>query len=205
MTFSDQDWLRILSGMGVRPTTATEWAAPFADEIQPERFSAGMDDLRAFLPQLLHEYALLEKTEESLSYTPERICAVWPSRFPTLASAIPFTHSPQKLANSVYANRMGNGNAASNDGWTYRGRPMITGRATYARVGDLIGQDLIGMPHLIQQPHYALVAVLAWWEDSIPDASLSDQTKIRRRVQGGTLGMAHCLALHERLTDILEA
>jgi putative chitinase len=202
-TFSDTDWLRILSGLGVRPTTAAEWAAPFADEIQPELFSAGMEDLQAFVPQLLHEYALMEKTEESLSYTPERICAVWPTRFPTLASAIPYSHMPQKLANCVYANRMGNGPAESGDGWIFRGRPMLTGRATYAKVGDAIGQDLIDLPDLIQQPHFGLIAARGWWDLSIPDACLSDQTKIRRRVQGGTLGLEHCIALHDKLVQLL--
>jgi putative chitinase len=202
-TFSDNDWLRLLSGLGVRPTTAAEWAAPFADEIQPEGFSDGMDDLRAFVPQVLHEFAMLEKLEECLSYTPERICAVWPTRFPTLASAIPYSHAPAKLANCVYANRMGNGDTASGDGWTYRGRPMLTGRATYARIGDLIGQDLIGLPDLIQQPHYALIAARAWWESTVPDACLSDQAKIRRRVQGGTLGLDHCIALYDKLGELL--
>lgn len=202
MTFTDADWLRALSQLGVKPTTAAEWAAPFADEIQPEKFSAGMDDLTAFLPQVLHEYGMLEKTEESLSYNPERICAVWPSRFPTLASAVPYAHSPQKLANFVYANRMGNGDVASGDGWTFRGRPMLTGRATYARVGDLIGQDLTVLPHLIQQPHYALIAVLAWWEDTVPDACLSDQARIRRRVQGTALGLEHCEALHAKTLEV---
>lgn len=203
MTFSDADWLRILSQLGVRPTTAAEWAAPFADEIQPERFSAGMDDLQAFVPQILHEYALLEKTEESLVYTAERICAVWPSRFPTLASATPYAFAPQKLANTVYANRMGNGPPESGDGYRYRGRPMLTGRAAYGHVGDMIGQDLLDLPELIQQPHYGLIAMRAWWEGDIPDAILGDQTKIRRRVQGGTLGLEHCIALHDKLCEVL--
>lgn len=203
MTFSDQDWMRILSQLGVRATTAAEWAAPFADEIQPERFSAGMEDMQAFVPQFLYETALLEKTEESLTYTAERICAVWPSRFPTLASAAPYAYAPQKLANNVYANRMGNGAPESGDGWTFRGRPLLTGRAAYRLVGDLIGQDLLVLPHLIQQPHYGLEAMRAWWENQVPDGILTDQAKIRRRVQGGTEGMSHCVALHVKLAEVL--
>lgn len=202
-TFSDTDWLRILSGLGVRPTTAAEWAAPFADEIQPERFSDGMEDFKAFLPQVLHEHSMLERTEECLSYNPERICAVWPGHFPTLASAVPYSHSPQKLANVVYANRMGNGPEASGDGYRFRGRPMLTGRLTYMRIGDKIGQDLTVNEDLLCQPHYCLIAEREWWEDTIPDACLSDQAKIRRRVQGGTLGLDHCIALHDKLAELL--
>ena len=57
MTFSATDWLRLLSELGVKPTTAAEWAQPFADEVQPENFSAGMPDLpridRDYIDRLL--------------------------------------------------------------------------------------------------------------------------------------------------------
>jgi putative chitinase len=202
-TLSDKDWLGILSDVGVRATTAAEWAGPCADELQPEMFSAGMPDLQSFFAQYLYETAMLEKLEESLQYTAERIVQVWPSRFPNTAAALPYMYAPQKLANFVYANRMGNGAPESGDGWNYRGRPMLTGRAAYARVGDLIGQDLLGLPHLIQQPHYGLQAMRAWWEGTIPDGVLSDQAQIRRRVQGGSEGLAHCVALHDKLQEIL--
>ena len=195
------DWLRILLASGVAAATAERWAGPFEDEVQPEKFSAGMDDLLDFVPQYLYETGLLERLDENLSYNPERLCAVWPSRFPTLAAAIPYAYAPQKLANFVYANRMGNGPPESGDGWAYRGRPMLTGRAAYARVGDLIGQDLLGLPDLIQQPHYGLIAMRAWWEGNIPDGLLSDQAAIRRRVQGATEGLPQVLALRKKLQE----
>ena len=202
---TDADWLRILSGMGVRPLTSTKWASPFADEVQPENFSAGMDDIMDWLPQILWESAMLECMEERLTYNPERICRVWPSRFPTLASAVPFTMNPVKLANTVYANRMGNGDYASGDGWTFRGRGPIqlTGRAAYAHVGDLMGQDLTVSPDLLVQPHYALEAAIAWWEDRIPDDMLGDQVQLRRKVNGSTLGMENVAGLRLRLTELL--
>lgn len=201
MTFSDRDWLRILSELGVRATTAAEWAGPFADEVQPEKFSASMDDLRDFLPQIQHERGMLERVEENLEYTtPERICAVWPSRFPEIADARPYVRNPEALANKVYGGRMGN--TEPGDGWRFRGRPMLTGRSTYARVGDLIGQDLTVLPELIQQPHYGLMADIGWWENTIPDACLNDQAKIRRRVQGGKLGLEHCAALAQKTREI---
>jgi putative chitinase len=203
MTFSDHDWLAILTTAGVRATTAAEWAAPCADEIQPEKFSAGMPDLHAFIAQYLYETELLEKLEESLSYHAERIQAVWPSRFPTLASAAPYAFNPKRLANFVYANRMGNGDVASGDGFRYRGRPMLTGLDAYVRVGDMVGQDLKDLPELIQQPHYGLQAMRAWWEGDIPDGILSDQVKIRRRVQGGTEGLDHCIAIFNKLGPLL--
>lgn len=198
---SGDDWLRILTAMGVRPVTAPKWTTAFADEVQTSKFSAGEADLVDWLPQILHEFSMLERTEENLLYTtPERLCAVWPSRFKTLADAVPYVCAPQKLANLVYGGRMGN--TEPGDGWLYRGRPMLTGKGTYGRVGDLIGQDLLGMPHLIEQPHYALIAAIAWWEDAVPDAFLSDQSRIRRRVQGAQLGLEHCAALAQRAREV---
>lgn len=200
MTFSDRDWLRILSQLGVQPTTAAEWAGPFADEVQPERFSAGMADLQDFLPQILHEYGMLEKREEDLYYSADRLCAVWPGRFPSLQDALPYAHNPVALANKVYGGRMGNTDPG--DGWRFRGRPMLTGRGTYARVGDRIGQDLTVMPELIEQPHFALIAAAGWWEGDIPDVILNDQAKIRRRVQGGALGLEHCAELAQKTREV---
>lgn len=192
---TDRDWLRILGRMGVRATTAAAWASAFEDEVQPEKFSAGMDDLKAWLPQILHECELLESLEENLSYSAERIVAVWPMRFPRIDDAVPYAHSPRALANKVYAGRMGN--VGAEDGWMYRGRSpiMVTGRAAYTMLGDRTGEDLIVLPDLILQPHYGLDAAIAWWEGVIPDSMLSDQVKLRRKVNGGVVGMEHVAQL----------
>jgi putative chitinase len=202
---TDADWLRILDGMGVRAFTAAKWSSPFADEVQLDNFDAGEADLMDWLPQVLYESALLECMEERLTYNPERICAVWPSRFPTLASAIPCSMNPVRLANTVYANRMGNGDYASGDGFGFRGRSMIqlTGRAAYDHIGDLLGQDLTVNPDLLVQPHYALEAAIAWWDDRIPDSMLGDQVRLRRAVNGSTEGMDHVAVLRMKLTELI--
>lgn len=204
-TYSQEDWYRLLCEMGVRPMTSAKYAGAFADEIQPGRFSAGMADLRAFLPQFLHETQMLERMDENLTYnSPERLCQVWPLRFPTLASAIPYTAAPRKLANKVYADRMGNGNEASGDGYLFRGRGFgLTGRAAYRSLGDYWGQDLEINPDLLEQPHYACEAAVLWWERTIPDLDLSDQCKCRRLVQGQTLGLEHCQALADLAAKVL--
>jgi putative chitinase len=186
---TDNDWNRVLTRMGVRPSTATAWASAFADEVQPEKFSSGMDDILSWLPQILWECDLLECLQERLTYNPERICAVWPKRFPTLASAIPYSHNPRGLANKVYGGRMGN--VEPEDGWDFAGKCpiMLTGRAGYEHVGNIIGQDLTVLPNLILQPHYGLIAAIGWWEGSIPDSMLGDQVRLRRKVNGAELGI----------------
>jgi putative chitinase len=210
MSLTEGDWLRVLLEMGVRPATAATWAAPFAAEWQPAYFSAGMDDIIGLLPQVLHEttghgksgFGPMERLEENLSYTPERICAVWPGRFPTLADAIPYAHSPQKLANKVYGGRMGN--EEPDDGWRFRGMGpgMLTGRSGYRRAGELAGQDLESLPQLVLQPRFGLEITRRWWEGEIPDEFLSDQVKLRRRYNGGALGLDHVQDLHIRAMEV---
>ena len=211
---SEADWLRVLLEMGVKPTTGATWAGAFAEEIQPSMFSKGMDDIRALVPQILHEttgenpktsrYGPLERLEENLSYTPERIAAVWPSRFPTIASAIPYAHNPQKLANFVYANRMGNGDVASGDGWAHRGLGpiMLTGRSGHERAAKLAGQDVEMIPLLLLQPRFSLEITRRWWEGEVSDALLSDQVRLRRRVNGGSLGLEHCIELADLAQEV---
>jgi putative chitinase len=91
----------------------------------------------AFLAQISVESADLRCTEENLDYAADRLTEVWPTHFPTPHAARPYAHNPEKLANFVYANRMGNGSAASGDGYRFRGRGFlqITGRDNYAALG----------------------------------------------------------------------
>lgn len=197
--FTENDWSRLLCEMGVAPLTADRWAGAFCSEAQPENFSAGMDDILDWCPQILHESGMLERTEEVLSYkTPERLCKIWPTRFQSIESALPFVRNPKALAIKVYGDRMGN-RPGTEDGHTYRGRSpiMLTGLDGYVYVGDLMGQDLVTLPHLIEGPIYGINAAVAWWEGRVPDAFLGDQVKLRRRVNGGTIGLDHCLQLAE--------
>lgn len=186
------EWSRILVACGVRASTADRWAPVFAAQIGPGTFSRGDDDLRDFLGQILHESAMLERVEESLTYTTAaRLCEVWPKRFPTPDAARPYVRNPVALANVVYGGRMGN--TQLGDGWRYRGRGLmqVTGRDNYRTVGRAIGVDLEGNPDLLARPDIALQASIAWWERNIPDAALGDVKRVTRLVNGGTSGIAH--------------
>ena len=106
-------------------TTALNTAMVRFDISSPER-AAG------FLAQVAHESAEFQRLVERLSYSATRLMAVWPRRFPTLELARRYERQPERLASYVYANRIGNGDAASGDGWRFRGRGIlqITGRGT---------------------------------------------------------------------------
>lgn len=204
ITRNAADWERILIACSVLPSTAAQWAAPFQDEVQPSKFSQGDRDIADWLPEILHESTLLTRMEENLSYSAQRLTQVWPGRFPTLASAVPFSYNPKALAEKVYGGRMGNVNPG--DGWTYRGRSpiQITGRENYAKVGQLMGQDLLTLPDLLLQPRFALEACIAWWEDRIPDSMLGETTSIRQRVNGGTIGLDDVQRLTARVRKALD-
>jgi putative chitinase len=193
-------WSAILLKCGVPAATAGHWAPAFADEIHDDTFSKGDADIADWLPEILHESAMLTCTEENLDYSPARLVQVWPSRFPTVSAAVPFAHNPRALANRVYGGRMGN--SRTDDGWTYRGRGilMITGLANYQLVGNLMGQDLVGIPDLLCEPRFALDACIAWWEKQIPDSMLGETTKLRQRVNGGVIGLAEV----QRLTALVK-
>lgn len=186
---TSNSWLAILLKCHVKAATALAWADVFADTIRDDTFSAGDKDLAPFLAQMLHETANLEQLVENLNYTPARLMMVWPSRFPTAESTTGYAGNPQALANKVYGGRMGN--TQPNDGWTFRGRGVgITGHDSYKLVGDLMGQDLLDVPDLMAQPHYALEGFIYWWEDRIPDSMLSDTRAITRILNGGAIGLA---------------
>ena len=78
----------------------------------------------AFLAQVAHESNQFRNLVENLNYSADRLVNVWPKRFPTLEAATPYERQPEKLANYVYASRLGNGDSASGDGWRFRGRGL---------------------------------------------------------------------------------
>lgn len=194
-------WYDLLIACQVKPTVAAQWGQVFAEVVKPGDFSQGQNEIDDFLGQVLHESAGLTRLVENLNYSAQRLMVVWPTRFRTLAEAAPCAHDPERLANRVYGGRMGN--TEPGDGWLYRGRGpiQITGKDNYRRVGDLMGQDLLGIPHLLEQPRYSLEACIHWWEDRIPDSMLGDPEKVRVRVNGSLRGLAEVEHYAERARD----
>lgn len=148
--------------------------------------------LHYFLAQIGHESGGLTIMQENLNYRAQRLCEVWPSRFPSLASAAQCAGNPELLANTVYGERMGNRGSASGDGWRYRGRGyiQITGREGYQEVGRRAGLDLEASPDLATTPENALVVACAFWRwkglNEICDTG--NFGNVTRRINGGLNG-----------------
>jgi len=190
------------------------WALALAPAMQACEINT-LDRICAFLAQTGHESGSFNHLTENLNYsTAKRICAVWPKRFPTEADAAPCVRNPQRLANVVYANRLGNGTASSGDGHRYRGRGIIqlTGRSNYDAAGKALGLPLVTNPDLLlQAPDAARCAAWFWQsrglnalaDDRTSDDDLEDFKEITRRINGGTVGLQERLALFNAIKAVL--
>jgi putative chitinase len=213
------EWYRILVTCSVKPTTAAIWSEIFAACVEPNTFSAGDEDLRNFLGQVLHESAMLERLEENLNYSALGLARTWPNRYARRyrgklvkpyepnALALSLHRKPEAIANNCYANRMGNGDEASGDGWAHRGSGliMVTGKDNFALVERVSGIRCVENPELLRQPLPALQASIAWWEHSVPDSLLGDPERVSEAVNGGHIGLDDRLALTEAASAALQA
>lgn len=195
--------LATLIAAGVAPTQARQFAEPIAQACARFGIASAVRQA-AFVSQCAHESAGFARLEEGLYYTtPERIRAMWPTRVPSLAEAAKLLRAPQALANRVYANRNGNGDEASGDGWRYRGRGLIqlTGRANYLAAEAAIGQPYKAEPDLLLQPAHAAMTAAWFWAaagcNAMADAS--NVEAITRAINGPALaGLAERRRAFER-------
>lgn len=113
-------------------TTINKYAEPLTRLMAEYKINTPLRQAH-FLSQLAHESCELGYTEENLKYSASRLVQVFPKYFKSAAQAYAAAYNPERIANIVYANRMGNGNEQSGDGYTFRGRGLIqlTGRNNY--------------------------------------------------------------------------
>lgn len=154
----------------------------------------------AFLAQIAHESDEFRRVVENLNYTAKRLMQVWPKRFTSLAKARRYERQPKKLANYVYANRLGNGDEASGDGWRFRGRGLlqITGRGNYRATAQALALPLEDNPELLEQPGVAALAAAHFWksrglnelaDDRNTDNDDEDFVTISVIINGGRTGL----------------
>lgn len=145
------------------------------------------------MAQISHECGAGRDIVENLNYTATRMMQVWPARFPTRASALPYAGNPRALANKVYNGRMGN-RSGSDDGWHFRGRggAQTTGREGYERVRKATGLDVVAQPDLLIDPRFFLFCAVSDFINCgcLPYAKADDVVGVTRRLNGGTVGLA---------------
>ena len=187
------------------PAMAEKWAIPLqfvCDKYEintPERVAG-------FLAQCGHESGGFRFTSEDLHYRAEALTRVWPSRFPP-GIAESYAMQPEKIANRAYADRMGNGNEASGDGWKYRGRGLIqlTGADNYADFSLSADNEALSDPDSVAEPELAALSAGWFWSrnglNALADAR--DIVGMSRRVNGGTNGLDDRQMRYSRLMSVL--
>jgi len=148
-----------------------------------------------FLSQCSHESGGFRSVYENLNYSPSGLIRVFSKYFPGSLNES-YAFRPEKIASRVYANRMGNGDEASKEGYRFRGRGYIqlTGKSNYIRFGNFIGEDLVSNPDLVAT-RYPLTSAAYFFQSnniwSICDRGASDDVVeiVTKRVNGGKIGL----------------
>jgi putative chitinase len=167
-----------------------KWLEPLLETF--EKYDISTPKRQAyFIGQCMHESGGFKQLKENLNYSAKGLMATWPSRFPDMDTAEKFERNPEKIANKVYAGRMGN--TEDGDGAKYIGRGLIqlTGKENYANCGNAIGVDLVANPDLLSTPQYAALSAGWFWNkkglNAFADAD--DIDTITKRINGGLIGL----------------
>jgi len=147
----------------------------------------------AFIAQTAHESAGYSALKENLNYKAETLMRLWSKRFPTIEIANQYARNPEKIANFVYANRMGNGPVESGDGYRYCGRGLLqlTGFDNYKAFSDYAGIDVEDSPEYIETPRGAVHSACWFWyvNDCNTYADATDMEGLTKRINGGVIGL----------------
>jgi putative chitinase len=166
----------------------------------------------AFLAQCAHESGNFTALQENLNYRAVTLRKVFPKYFPTDAIAEQYASQPNKaelIANRVYANRMGNGDEASGDGYRYCGRGLIqlTGKSNYQAFADSIEMNIEDIPAFLETFEGAIQSACWFWESNNLNqyADKDDILTMTKRINGGTIGLEDRIKQYEHAKLVLGA
>ena len=204
------------------PKSTEENRAKYAMPLRMAMIRYNIDNpnrVRAFLAQIGHESGQLSAVVENLNYSAKALRSVFGKYFKTDAEAEKYARKPEAIANVVYANRLGNGDTKSGDGWRYRGRGLIqiTGKSNYNEASQKmyalpLGVDFVDEPELLATPDYAAQSA-AWWGENAGLNAVADGLggandtevfkQITKRINGGYNGLDDRLAIYERAKTVI--
>jgi len=146
-----------------------------------------------FMAQIEHESGL-KPISENFNYSADRLIKIFPKYF-NKEQSLAYARQQSRIANRVYANRMGNGNSKSGEGWKYRGRGFIqiTGKENYFRLANDTDLDCLQNPDLLLEEANAMISALWFWNlkglNSLADKD--DIVGITKKINGGLNGLEH--------------
>lgn len=166
--------------------------------------------LSHFLAQCAHESGNFKLVSENLNYSADGLLKIFPKYFKDRATADAYARKPEKIANRVYASRMGNGDEASGDGFKFRGRGFIqlTGKSNYQAFSDFIKEDCVANPDLVATKYPLTSAAFFFdknklWDICDKGATPEVVTLVTKRVNGGTHGLDDRLSKFNTFNSIL--
>jgi len=175
---------------------------PDYDITSPQRMAA-------FLAQCAHESGGFCALKENLNYRAETLRKVFPKYFPNDAIAQQYAHHQEAIANKVYANRMGNGDEASGDGFRYCGRGLVqlTGKNNYQSFADSIQTAVEDVPDFLATFEGAVQSACWFWETNNLNrwADVGDIEQMTKIINGGVIGLADRIKHYNHALHILGA
>lgn len=154
--------------------------------------------LAHFLANVHHETGGYKADTENLNYSTAGLLRTFPKYFKTHAQALQFANKPEKIANKVYSNRMGNGNEQSGDGWKYigRGALQLTGKDNYRLFSDFVkNHEILASPELVATNYFWESALFYFTRNNLWNKMKGntdhDVRVVRKAVNGGYNGLQH--------------
>lgn len=147
-----------------------------------------------FLAQCGHESGEFTRFTENLNYSAKGLRSIFGKYFATDAEAATYERKPEKIANKVYANRMGNGPESSGDGWKYRGSGIIqlTGKSNYESFSKDTGIDIVTDPEVLRNDFSLIIKTAIWFWNKNNLNKFADSKDIlgcTKKINGGTIGL----------------
>ena len=164
--------------------------------------------LAGFLAQTAHESADYKLLEENRNYSAAQLQKTWPKRFDA-STASQFARKPEAIANKVYSDRMGNGSAASGDGWRFRGRGIkqLTGRDNYTAFGKSVGMTAEKAAEYLTTKKGAVESAAWFWKTNNLNrfADVGDIIGLTKAINGGDIGLADRKKRYESAKKVLSS
>lgn len=199
--------IEMLKEMGVSNDDAEQYIHHLEETLPKYGIAETRLRLAHFFAQILHESGCLRFDMENLNYSSEALRKVFGKYFKTKEEADAYARQPEKIANRVYANRMGNRSEVSGDGWKYRGRGLIqlTGRNNYKAFAEWVGDPrVVDEPDLVSTEYAVHSAVFFWDKNNLNKlADKDDVVGVTKKINGGDNGLAHRRELLNKANGLL--
>ena len=187
--------------------TLTNWYNALLDSM-PEDMIENPNRIAGFLAQTSHESGKYKFLTENLNYSDKGLLKTFPKYF-NESNVMEYARKPEAIANRVYANRMGNGDEASGDGWRYCGRGLIqlTGKNNYQAFANSEQMNIEEVPdYLITYVGAVRSALWFWNKNNLNDtADAGDLLMMTKKINGGTHGLAERTSEYTRILEIYSA